>query len=75
MTPLLINKSWSSPVARPIAVIGRGRDLPLLGQLGQIEIIAQGPRMRPDREYYLFRLVPRTASVRSAARVPSQGTY
>jgi 4-amino-4-deoxy-L-arabinose transferase-like glycosyltransferase len=40
------------------AVIGRGRDLPALEQLGQVEIIARGPSVRADRTYALFRVTP-----------------
>ena len=75
LSPLLTNQPWSTSPARPIAVIGRHRDLPMLRQLGQIEIIARGPSVRPDREYYLFRLAPRMASVSSVGRVPVRGTY
>ena len=39
-------------------VIGRGRDLPGLEQLGRIEIIARGPSIREDRTYSLFSVHP-----------------
>ena len=38
----------------PLAIIGRDRDLPMLKQLGHVEIIGRGPRIRPDRTYALF---------------------
>ena len=58
MSPLLANKSWSTPVAKPIAVIGRQRDLPILRQLGQIEIVAHGPNVRPTVSIIYFGLCP-----------------
>ena len=73
--PLVGNELWSVPMSRPIAVIGRHRDLPILRRLGQLEIIAQGPRVRPDREYSLLRLTPRTARIHSAGEGPTRGTY
>ena len=45
-------------IDRTFAVIGRGRDLPALEQLGFVEIIARGPSIREDRTYALFRVAP-----------------
>ena len=39
-------------------MIGRGRDLPALEQLGFVEIIARGPSIREDRTYAVFRVSP-----------------
>jgi 4-amino-4-deoxy-L-arabinose transferase-like glycosyltransferase len=40
------------------AVIGRGRDLPSLDELGRVEVIARGPGVRWDRAYTLFHVTP-----------------
>ena len=45
-----------SPATR--YVIGRDRDLPTLGELGRVEVVARGPKLRFDREYSLFRITP-----------------
>ncbi len=47
-----------SPAAR--YVIGRDRDLPTLGELGRVEVVTRGPKLRFDREYSLFRITPET---------------
>ncbi len=44
---------WIGPA---FAVIGRGRDLPVLGRLGHVEVLARGPTLRRDRAYILFRI-------------------
>ena len=59
----------------PFAVIGRDRDLPVLEQLGQVEVVARGPSLRRDRTYALFRVTRGSAEVRSAGRVQTRGTY
>jgi hypothetical protein len=40
------------------AVIGRESDLPGLSRLGRVEMLAQGPPVRPDRTYRLYRVTP-----------------
>ena len=40
------------------ALIGRERDLPLLEQLGPVEVLAQGPTVKWDRTYLLARVQP-----------------
>jgi hypothetical protein len=45
-----------SPARAPHYVIGRDRDLPALGRLGRVEVIARGPNVRWDRTFSLFRL-------------------
>jgi 4-amino-4-deoxy-L-arabinose transferase-like glycosyltransferase len=53
----------------PFALIGRERDLPLLEQLGPVEILAQGPPVRFDRTYLLARVHPDAeSSARTALR-------
>ncbi len=42
----------------PVAIIGRDRDLPMLEQLGHVEMIARGPSVRADRTYSLFCITP-----------------
>ena len=41
---------------QPFAVIARERDLPILRQLGHVELIARGPVIRHDRMYSLFQI-------------------
>ncbi len=55
--------SWSDdpatlplPAAGALAVIGRDRDRPALERLGRVEVVAEGPPVRRDRTYRLFRV-------------------
>ena len=41
------------------AVIGRDRDLPILEQLGQVDVVLRGPNVRQDRAYAVFRITPK----------------
>ena len=61
----------------PFAVLGRERDLPDLQRLGQVQVLAEGPRLRSsasrvdDRTFSLYRVVPNSgpeglASARSS---------
>jgi hypothetical protein len=47
----------------PLYVIGRDRDLPALGRLGRVEVIARGPSVRWDRTYTLFRITTVTTAM------------
>jgi 4-amino-4-deoxy-L-arabinose transferase-like glycosyltransferase len=49
-----------APSSPTFAVIGRASDLPGLRQLGQVETLAQGPPVRFDRTYQLYRITPDT---------------
>jgi 4-amino-4-deoxy-L-arabinose transferase-like glycosyltransferase len=53
--------------AAAIAVIGRSRDVPALERLGRVEVVAEGPAVRPDRSYLLVRVSPVSTSVSSAS--------
>ncbi len=53
-------------------IIGRDRDLPALGSLGRVEVMARGPSVRFDRTYALFRILPAT-TLDTAAPVASAG--
>jgi hypothetical protein len=55
----------------PFAVIGRAADLPALRRLGRVETLAQGPNLRTDRTYRLFRVTPRTEQ-QAASEKPSR---
>ena len=57
------------------AVIGRNRDLPVLEQLGRVEVVVRGPNLRRDRTYALFRVMRRPAHVHSAGPVENRGIY
>lgn len=46
------------PPPPSMAVIGRERDLPLLAEVGDPEILARGPTTRWDRSFVLFRVRP-----------------
>jgi hypothetical protein len=48
----------TSAASPTFAVIGRASDLPSLRQLGQVETLAQGPPVRFDRSYQLYRITP-----------------
>jgi hypothetical protein len=56
---------------RPIAMIGRSRDVPVLEQFAQVEPVAQGPSIRSDRTYSLFRVTPGLPATHSASQVGS----
>lgn len=64
---------WGDDSGTPFALIGRDRDLPLLEQLGPVEVLAQGPPVRFDRTFLLARVqvqaaaeaAPRRAAFRS----------
>ena len=49
---------WPDLPARPFAAIARDRDLDGLPRLGRVEKVAQGPPVRWDRTYSLFRVTP-----------------
>jgi hypothetical protein len=69
-----------APSPSSFAVIGRERDLPGLRELGRVETLAQGPRLRArasrvdDRTFHLYRVTPpaRVASTSSRAPVSAQ---
>ena len=46
----------SRPPAPPFSAIARERDLPILKQLGPVEVIARGPTSRWDRAFVLVRV-------------------
>jgi 4-amino-4-deoxy-L-arabinose transferase-like glycosyltransferase len=56
---------------RPIAMIGRSRDVPVLEQFARVEAIAQGPSIRPDRTYSLFRVTPGLPALHNVSQVGS----
>jgi hypothetical protein len=47
--------SWCSSTSI-LGVIGRDRDLPVLEQLGSVQVISRGPEVRFDRAYSLFQI-------------------
>jgi len=51
------------PGPGPYALIGRDRDLPALGRLGRVEVLARGPATRFDRAFTLFHVEPRHARI------------
>jgi 4-amino-4-deoxy-L-arabinose transferase-like glycosyltransferase len=51
------------PPRSVFCVIGRERDLPVLKQLGSVEVVARGPNIRFDRTYSLFRVTTVSRSV------------
>ena len=59
--------------ASSIAVIGRERDIPLLAEVGDLEILARGPTTRWDRSFVLFRLRPIAAPSRGDAAISGGG--
>jgi hypothetical protein len=55
------------------AVIGRERDLPALAQIGQVEVVARGPSLRPDRTFDLFLITPGSTTRDSPVPVADSG--
>jgi 4-amino-4-deoxy-L-arabinose transferase-like glycosyltransferase len=53
------------PWRSAFAVIARSRDLPALKQLGHVEVVAHGPKLRSDRTYDLFLITPESATLDS----------
>jgi hypothetical protein len=51
----------------PFSVLGRESDLPALRRLGRVETLAQGPPVRRDRTYLLYRVTPDAPPVASRA--------
>ncbi|HEY2159123.1 MAG TPA: glycosyltransferase family 39 protein [Isosphaeraceae bacterium] len=66
---------WSDLPNRPFAAIGRDRDVEGLSRLGRVERVAQGPPVRWDRTYSLFRVTPRAEPSRdpAVARASAEG--
>ena len=60
----------------PFAVIGREVDRDGLARFGTVETLAESPKLRFDREYWLYRVTPRSAEVaagpKSGAAEPTQ---
>jgi hypothetical protein len=59
--------------ASAFAVIGRSRDLPALEQIGHIEIVAHGPKLRRDRTYELFLVTPEEVVANRRRRIYCEG--
>ena len=55
---------WPDLPDRPFAAIGRDRDVEGLERLGRVERVAQGPPVRWDRTYSLFRVTPEVEASR-----------
>lgn len=53
-----LSKEPVAPPSSSFAVIGRASDLDGLRTLGRVETLAQGPALRSDRTYRLFRVTP-----------------
>ncbi len=67
---------WPGLPESRFAAIGRDRDVEGLAKLGRVERVAQGPPVRWDRTYSLFRVTPegppaRDEAVARASGVPS----
>ncbi len=67
---------WPGLPDGPFVAIGRDRDVAGLEQLGRVKRVAQGPPVRWDRTYSLFRVTPedrpaREEAVARASGVPS----
>ena len=48
-------------------IIGRDRDLPVLGELGEVEVLSRSSAVRWDRTYLLARVQPGAATATGAA--------
>ena len=67
--------SLTDAQAKSIAVIGRERDMPLLTQLGEVEVMARGPSLRRDRTYTLFRITHGQDTLPYVGGVGARGAY
>ena len=65
---LLAHDHVEAPNDLPRAIIGRERDLPVLEELGHVEIVRRGPTVRHDRTYSLFCITNESVPVRSTER-------
>jgi len=63
----------AGPPGSAFAVIGRGRDRPALEQIGHVEVIAHGPRLRRDRTYDLFLITPGSPTLDSPIPIATSG--
>lgn len=61
-----------SSQSSPFAVIGRESDLLGLRRLGAVEILAQGPPVRADRTYRLYRVTPEPTAIATQNDAPSR---
>ena len=64
----------AGPPETAFAVIGRGRDRPLLEQLGQVQAIARGPSLHRDRTYTMFLVSPGHEAVDRSLPVANTGS-
>jgi hypothetical protein len=71
----LRDESVTDGQGKSIAVIGRDRDVPVLTQLGEVEVMARGPSLRRDRTYTLFRVTRSQNSLPYIGRVGVRDTY
>jgi hypothetical protein len=73
--PVVSNRCPAGTRNGLLAVIGRNRDLPILEQLGRVDVIAQGPTTRRDRSYVLFQVVPKNLAPLSVGRGQTEVRY
>ena len=71
----LSGKSVTDGQEKSIAVIGRDRDVAVLTQLGEVEVMARGPSLRLDRTYTLFRVTRGQDTLPYVGWVGAGGTY
>jgi 4-amino-4-deoxy-L-arabinose transferase-like glycosyltransferase len=64
---------WPDLPDRPFVAIGRDRDVDGLARLGRVERVAQGPPVRWDRTYSLFRVTPEGRPARDEAVARASG--
>ncbi len=60
---------------KAIAVIGRDRDVPVLEQFGEVEVMARGPNLRHDRTFTVFRVTRGWDTPPYVGRAETRETY
>jgi hypothetical protein len=76
--PASTQRSFSEAVSlcrspSAFAVIGRSRDLPVLEQIGHVEIVVHGPKLRRDRTFKLFVVTPGEVVANPRRRIYCEG--
>jgi 4-amino-4-deoxy-L-arabinose transferase-like glycosyltransferase len=64
--PFIVPSGAATAQDSGFAVIGRDRDLPVLKQFGDVDVVFWGPNVRHDRTYALFYVVPKPNNVHFA---------
>jgi len=73
-TPRSTGEAFAAgPPGSAFAVLSRAHNLPMLEQIGHVKVIAHGPRLRRDRTYDLFLVMPGSATFDSPVPIANSG--